>query len=259
MIRHICIIGAGNVATHLSLSFYKKGLTIDCIHSRSIDKAKKLALQVDSDFTDQADKIPKNSQLYLLCVPDDAIVPVAKSIHKHSNPKAIIAHTSGSASSTTLQRFFSHFGVFYPLQTFSKNRELIISEIPFFITASDTKTEKELAALAKTLSKKIQIISDKQRMVLHVAAVISNNFSNYLFQVSATLLKNNDLDFSNIKPLILETAAKIQDKDPKDMQTGPAIRKDQKTIEHHLDFLKDYPELKELYRFMSQAIQKTSS
>ena len=147
-------------------------------------------------------------------------------------------------------------GVFYPLQTFSKNSLVAFKEIPICIEASVTSDLKILKELGESLSEKVIEINSEERSKLHLAAVFVNNFTNYLYRISNEILAESKLPFDLLKPLIAETARKIETLSPKDVQTGPAKRNDLKTIEKHLYLLKDSP-YKQLYQQLTEAIQSS--
>ena len=198
--------------------------------------------------------IDAEADLYLLAVSDEAIVPVARALYQLGLKDKLLIHTSGATPAAVLRPFSRRFGVFYPLQTFSRERAIDFSKIPICIQANRTDDETRLLRLGQRLSRSVHRIDDRQRAVLHVAAVFANNFSNHLFEISAQVLEREDLPFDLLRPLIEETAAKVQTQRPADMQTGPAIRGDRTTIERHLDFLDDQPRLRALYRSLTELI-----
>lgn len=252
----VVLIGAGNVGYHLGRRLHDKGVRIAQVFSRDLRKAQDLALVVGSEATDQLQAVLSlDTGLYLIAVKDDAIEEVAGQLQPLVGAQCLIAHTSGTVSSTVLQPYFARSGVFYPLQTFSRDRVPDFSQIPFCVYAADEEVQEKLLALAHVLSDKVYPISDQERQVLHVAAVFVNNFSNYLFGIGHQLLSAEGLSFDLLRPLILETAAKVMEHDPDKVQTGPAKRGDQLTILSHLRYLQQYPEYQNLYRLISYAIQ----
>ena len=158
------------------------------------------------------------------------------------------AHTSGSVC-------LKNVGVFYPIQTFSKNIPLDLKKVPFCVSAKNKDFENILFKVAKSISNHVYQIDEKQRKVLHLAAVFACNFSNNMYAIAQDLLKKSDLDFEMLKPLIIETANKIRQHSPKSVQTGPAKRRDMQTIENHIDLLED-EDLKRLYKLITNQIQK---
>ena len=250
----ITLIGSGNVAWHLGKATVKAGHRIEAVYSRDPSHAKALAdlfpgclAVTNTDFS------KSNSEIFIIAISDNAIENIVAEITIPQN--AIVAHTSGSVSMSVLDKF-SHHGVFYALQTFTKGKELDLSDTSFGIEASDNSTFQKLTELALTLSKKVQPINSTQRKTIHIAAVFACNFTNHLFSISETILKKEQLDFELLESLIKETVKKSIDIGPRKAQTGPAIRGDEKIIQQHLDYLKNEPELQELYRLFSERIAK---
>ncbi len=263
MTEKITIIGTGNVAHHLGKRFKDTGFIINQIVGRNAEKAAQLAMLLAADCTIDFSKIKKNSTLYIIAVSDDAIAEVAKNISKYIDNQLVV-HTSGSVPSNILQPYVKHYGSFYPLQTFSINSQPNFDDIPIFFNAispsDDIETPPQyfqdfLEKIALSISKKAYLLPDDKRIILHIAAVFVNNFTNYLYNVGEDILKKEQLPFEALKPLIAETVRKIENNSPKAMQTGPAKRGDTTTIEKHLDYLKYHtPQYLELYECLTNQI-----
>lgn len=252
--KSITFIGAGNVATHLAKSFFSKGLTISKVYSRNIENAKLLATEVNSQAIDNLAELYDENCIYIVCVKDDVIENL---LNKFTIKKSLIAHTSGSVNMNVFEeQGFSNYGIFYPLQTFSKNKKVNIKEVPFCIEANTKENEQQFSELASVLSKNVQIINSEQRLQLHLAAVFACNFSNYMYTIANELLINNDMDLNLLKPLIIETANKIKDNSPKAMQTGPAKRNDKAVIEKQIQLLANHPDYKDIYQLITDNIIK---
>lgn len=251
--QQISIIGAGNVAWHLALALERAGHTINEVYSRDIIKAEQLANSLyNSDPVDDLDFETSTSDVFIIAVPDDAIEVVARQLLVPTN--ALVAHTSGSQPIDILMGYDFEPAVFYPLQTFTKGTELDIQEVPFCIEALNAESLKLVQALAKTVSRRVEIISSEQRKTLHLAAVFACNFSNHLFHLASNVLEADELEFDLLHSLIAETVNKALEIGPARAQTGPAIRGDQRTMKKHLDLLVDNPELHNLYQQLSQSI-----
>ncbi len=250
--KKITLVGAGNIATHLGMNFFKEGCVINEVFSRDINNAEILARRLDCTATNQINKLKTNADIYIVCIKDDFIENIAK---KLSLKDKIIVHTSGSVGMNVLQKF-TNYGIFYPLQTFSKNSKIAINNVPFCIEANNNKTEQFLVNLAKTLSPKVYLINSEQRKKIHLAAVFACNFTNFMYQIAADISTKNNIDFDILKPLILATAKKIEDNSPKLVQTGPAKRKDEEVIKNHIKMLADNKDYQEIYRLISDSIKK---
>lgn len=254
--KTITFIGAGNVAYHLAKAFYSKGFTISKIYSKSIDNAKNLATKVNAQASDNLSELTDENNIYIVCVSDDAITNVLSKIHAK---KTLIIHTSGSVDINVFSnKGFKNYGIFYPLQTFSKNKDVNIDSVPFCIEANTKDSENTLLALANILSNNVQLINSQERKKLHLAAVFACNFSNYMYTIADELLSESNLDLNLLKPLIIETANKIKDNSPKDMQTGPAIRNDKAIIENHLQLLAKSKDYQDIYKLITENIIKNS-
>lgn len=250
----IILIGAGNVGYHLGRRLHEKDFAIAQVFSRTIEHARDLAKAVQAPYVTKFEDVDRNGDLYIISVSDSAIAPVARQLARLELDKPLVVHTSGATPATALMPYFDRFGVFYPLQTFSRARKVDFEPIPICVHAADETDTEQLLGLARQLSSKVYELNDEQRATIHVAAVFVNNFANYLFQVGEDILRKADLPFDLLRPLILETAQKVQEESPAEMQTGPAVRGDEETIKRHLDYLHRFPEYRELYRLLSRRI-----
>lgn len=249
----IVMLGAGNVATHLSIAFYKANVTIRQVFSRTLESAETLAKKVNASFTNDISAIRTDADVYFYCLKDSVLGEV---ISKIDAKDAIHIHTSGSVNIDVFEPFVKQFGVFYPLQTFSKNKTVDFNEIPLFIEGSNEVVESEILKLANLLSSMVLKITSEQRIKLHIAAVFSCNFTNYLYTLSSEIVKEAYLPFEILIPLITETADKIKYLTPLDAQTGPAVRMDMNIISKHLQLLSDDPDKKLIYDELSRQIYK---
>ena len=252
----ITIIGSGNVATHLAAAFKNAGHRIVQVYSRDMQNAALLAYHVGADAIDNFDHINPETDIFIISVKDDVIANVAEKLASHN---ALIAHTSGSTDIGVLQKFTPNAGVFYPLQTFSKTKEVDFLSVPLCIEGADEHITQTLTELARTVSNKVYQVSSTQRRVLHLSAVFACNFPNYLYDAARQLLEGSGMPFEMLRPLILETAVKVQSQAPKDAQTGPAVRGDENTMMAHLQMLNNEPALQEIYSLLSQAIIKNDN
>lgn len=247
----IVILGAGNLAWHLAPFLRKKGHEIIAVYSRTKLSAESLAKKVKAVSTNKIVDIPVDADLYIVALQDKSISTVLKTLPFIPN---CIAHTSGSVSISVFPKKFKNTGVLYPLQTFSKNRKVNLSDVPFLIETSNLRTKKILSSLAKSISPNVHFISSDKRKKIHLAAVFANNFVNHLYSISADILKESKLSFDLLKPLIMETASKVQGNAPEKMQTGPARRNDIEVINSHLNLLKGQKNKKAVYSLLSASI-----
>ncbi|KIO52452.1 Rossmann-like and DUF2520 domain-containing protein [Flavobacterium hibernum] len=247
MIR-ITLIGSGNVAQHLIKAFAKSEVVeIVQVFSR---KKETLASLIDFDKIVNDYESLKEADLYIIAVSDKAISEVSKQLPFQNR---VVVHTSGAASLDVLDPK-NRKGVFYPLQTFSKNKEIDFSTIPMCLEAENTFDFRVLETVAKSISNAVFAINSDQRKALHVAAVFVNNFTNHLYQIGQEICDEHKVPFEVLKPLIQETAEKINTLTPIDAQTGPAKRHDSTTIDAHLEYLSNENQ-KNIYKILTQSIQ----
>lgn len=256
----IVLLGAGNVGFHLGKKLYAVGLDVEQVYSRKIAKAKRLAKKIKCDAIQKIDDISTDADLYILAVPDSAIEKVAADLSKKIPSTKLVVHTSGATPSTVLKSYFKNYGIFYPLQTFSIEREIEFANIPTCVDSNLKKHRTLLEKLGKCISQNVYQINDKERAILHVAAVFVNNFSNNLFSIGEQITSKENLPFDILKPLIKETVEKISQHSPSQMQTGPAKRGDKITIQLHLEYLeKKFPEFIDVYQIITQNINSNFS
>lgn len=249
----VCFIGAGNLATQLSKSLVANGISVTQIYSRTTSSAQELANQLGAKYTSRISEIDKNADIYFVALKDSVIDDVLA--HCDFNDKLVV-HCAGSISIEVLNKHSANIGVFYPLQTFSKNRDVEFSNIPIFIEANTKSNEELLMNLAMLISKRVSTINSENRKCLHISAVFACNFVNHFYNLSAQILNSKDIDFDVLRPLILETAQKVQKLDPKSAQTGPAVRFDENVISSHLKELEEMDNYVELYKTVSKSIFK---
>jgi len=251
MIQKITLIGAGNLATCLGKSLKEKGFDILQVYSHTEESAKTLAEKLNTEYTCNTDNLNLSADLIIISIKDDAIGGILKKI-KNKNLK--IVHTSGSVPMKVLKNHSSCCGVFYPIMTLSKNRDMDFSDIPLCLEADSNEFLSELREMAGRISSQVLEIHSKERKILHMAAVFANNFVNHFYDISENILKENGLSFDLLKPLIRETTSKIMEIPPHDAQTGPARRCDKSIINRHLKLLKNNPEREKIYKFVTDSI-----
>lgn len=252
----ITLIGSGNVATHLAAAFKNAGHSIVQVYSRELQRAALLAYYVKAEAIDDFGAVSIDTDLFIIAVKDSVVVDVAEKLAKYQK---LIVHTSGVTDLSALLAVTPKAGVFYPLQTLSKHKEIDFLTVPLCVEGTNETMTAELEQLAQTISNKVYRVNSGQRKALHLAAVFACNFPNYLYGVAGQLLKKDGLEFDLLRPLILETAQKVQNHLPAEMQTGPAVRNDENTMAAHLQMLQTMPVLQSLYCILSQEIIKNNA
>lgn len=251
MIKKVVIVGAGNVATHLGKAIKNAGFQILQIVSRTENSARALGTLLGVPFTSSEGELNKEADLYIVSVKDDAITEALRTFTPPTD--ALIVHTAGSVSMEILKDFSSNIGIFYPLQTFSKAKDVDFSQIPLYIEANNKHKENELLLFASTFSTRAKLVNSENRAKVHLAAVFACNFTNNLYSIASEILEKAGLTFEDMIPLITETTEKIKSIPPRKAQTGPAIRRDSKVIEKQLNALEGRE--KEIYKLITESIQ----
>lgn len=245
------IIGAGNVGTHLAIALKKEGVQILQIVSKTMKSAVELASRMECSFTTDLHDLNKDADMYIVCVTDIAIQSVLRQINVE---KKFIIHTSGSMGIDVFYDLAENYGVVYPMQTFSKFKDINYGEIPMFIEANTNENTAILYNFVKKISPHVHVINSQQRCMLHICAVFANNFSNHMCTIAEILMKENQLKFDFFKPLLRETFEKITKYSPSISQTGPAMRNDVHIVNKHIELLSQHPEFQEIYKNMSNSI-----
>ena len=246
----ITIIGAGNVGTHLAMKLHAVGYPIEQVFSRKRAKAKALADKCESEAITELKSIRPDADLYLIAIPDDALPDITSVLQLQDK---VAAHTSGAASSSILEPVTPFCGVMYPMQSFTRTAETP-ADFAVVVHSEVEIVSKILGKVARSLTDNVLHLDDKQRLVLHVAAVLVNNFPNHLYVLADKLLASANVSFDVMFPLLMETTRKALSEPPITAQTGPAKRSDFKTIQAHLDLLNDQPSLKDIYLAITESI-----
>lgn len=245
----IAIIGAGNTAYTLCKLLKNKGIEPFCVFVRDFEKAKKVHEDLNVPVISSYDIVLK-SDLAIIAVNDDAIYEVASHLVDY---KGLVVHTSGTKPSELLNRCM-RYGIFYPLQTMSKEREISFDEIPLLIYANSPDDVEMLSKFAGQFSNKVVFCDDEQRKAIHLAAVYVSNFTNVMLGIGDKLLKNNGLSLDLMRPLVMEMMQKSLDISPEKALTGPARRGDFATIGEHEKMLADYPDELAIYMILTDYI-----
>ena len=246
----IVIIGSGNTATVLGRLIKNAGHEVLQIFSRQHQHALQLASELNCEAVSQWQNITQQAEIYVVALSDSALQEIET--HWYCN-NGMVVHTAGSVSINVLQKVSEHFGVLYPLQSLRKEK-MDIGTIPLLTAANTPGNLARLDQFAQSLSAITSHATDEQRMYLHLSAVVVNNFGNHLFTLAEAYCQHTGVPFPLLQPLILETATRISQVSPGQVQTGPAARKDRETIARHLQLLETFPALQEIYKVMTNSI-----
>lgn len=251
--HNISFAGAGRVAGALCKEIYKARFNIDLIVSLAAVNGRTLADSCESAWS--ADLVyPESTDIIIVAVPDQALKDVLDQIICHSD--TLVVHTAGSMGLDIFPEKFTRKGIFYPLQTFSKDRKVDFDGLPFLLETSDIQSYEILENLVHVLGSEPFSIDTEHRRMLHLAAVFVCNFTNHMLTQGKEIASYTGFSFDLLSPLLKETILKAMDLGPEKSQTGPAIRNDKNTIKKHLELLSFSPELKDTYHEVTSSIIK---
>lgn len=250
----IVLIGAGNLATHLGKALHTAGHDMVQVFSRTMQSAEALASLLDAEPLTDIAQVRDDADVYIFSVKDSALEQLISRLC--GDEEKVFLHTAGSMPMSVFKGMAQHYGVLYPMQTFSKQREVDFSIIPCFVEANDEFAQKQIEGLAREISGRVYQLSSEDRKYLHLSAVFACNFANHCYAISQELLQEHGIPFDVMLPLISETAAKVHEMMPKDAQTGPAVRYDENVIGKQSQLLENHPHFKKVYDSMSKSIHE---
>lgn len=269
----IVLIGAGNLATHLGKALHAAGHDMVQVFSRTMQSAETLASLLDAEPLTDIAQVRDDADVYIFSVKDSALVQLVAQLCRHEadglgedgavnalrkakkgEHERVFLHTAGSMPLSVFKGMAQHYGVLYPMQTFSKQREVDFSIIPCFVEANDEFAQKQIEGMAREISGRVYQLSSEDRKYLHLSAVFACNFANHCYAISQELLEEHGIPFDVMLPLINETAAKVHEMKPKEAQTGPAVRYDENVIDKQSKLLENHPHFKKVYDSMSKSI-----
>ena len=235
----IVVIGTGRLASNLVPALQKVGHEVRVVNSRTLEG------------------LPNEADAFVIAVKDDALESVARRVVR-GREEQVFFHTAGSMPLSVFKGIARHYGVFYPMQSFSKERQVDFADVPIFLEGCDDKAIQTAHAIAETISRKVYELTTAERRYLHLAAVFACNFANHCYALSAKVLEQHGLPFDVMLPLIDETARKVHTMHPVPAQTGPAIRWDENVMSAQKALLDNEPEMQKIYELMSNSIHKLS-
>lgn len=246
----LVIIGSGNVATVLGNRAKKSGHAILQVISRNPVHAKELANQLECNYTDDNRAIDLSADLYIFSISDKGLYDLTEF---EGLSEKLVIHTAGSVPMHVLKAVSENTGVLYPLQSIRKEMDPATS-IPLLIDANTPENKLLLKDFAASISEIVEFAKDEDRINIHIGAVFVCNFTNHLYQLAEKYCTKTHIDFKLLYPLLLETAQRIKENSPRNMKTGPAVRKDMVTINRHLNVLSSYPDLHSIYQLLTDSI-----
>ena len=247
----VSFVGSGQVATTLAYLLRNAGISIRGYHNKS-QKRSKIFESVSNAEWLSLEEIAEEKNIIIIAIPDDALHVVCKKIKS----EAMVIHTSGAVSIDVLKQTSLSTGVLYPLRSFTYSLPDSTENIPFFIEANSSKNLSKIKEIAEFISPDVHVADSDKRLHLHLAAVFAHNFTNHILHIAEKIMQKNGLAFSQILPLLLPYFKLLKTIPPSHLQTGPALREDKKTQKRHKDILRDSPEWRELYKLISEDIQR---
>ena len=258
MKMRIVLIGAGRLATNLGAALRQQGQEIVQVYSRTMASATALAQRLEAAATDSLAAVVTDADVYIVSVKDSALAQLLPELCK-GREEGVFLHTAGSMPLSVFDGYARHYGVLYPMQTFSKERLVDFSRVPLFIEGADQHALDMAETLARMVSGEVRQLSSADRRHLHLAAVFACNFANHCYELSAEILERHGIPFSVMLPLIDETAAKVHTMSPREAQTGPAVRFDENVMQAQMQLLAGQEQARHIYEEMSRSIYLTAS
>jgi len=251
-IQSLALFGAGNVAQHLSKALHSKGVSFTQVFSRNLEHAQNLAKELKAEATDKAENV-RPIDAFLFSLSDDAYSSV---LEKVQASESLLIHTSGNLGLDLFEGHSQRRGVFYPFQTLSDGQKIDMKTVPLFIESNTTADLQSIEKLAKKISQNVHRISDDDRRSYHLAGVFTNNFVNHMYFHAKQICEREGLSFELLEPLMRETLSKVIALGPRQAQTGPARRADEKVLNRHYAQLEDHSDTQKLYQTLSESIIK---
>jgi len=249
----VVFIGAGGLAWSVGSALSNAGVSVCQIISPSSSSGQQLASKLQCPYESAIIHIDQKADIYFIAVPDSVIPRVAEELALYLPQRATIIHSSGSVSLSVLKKY-DNAAVFYPFQTLTRGRVVDLSVVPIFVEATNKQTLKVISSVASAVTNQVYSITSEQRLMIHLAGVIGNNFTNFLIGQSADILSRQGFSMEILKPLIVETVNKAFELSPEKAQTGPAVRNDIAILEKHQEILQSLPPLQRLYALFSELI-----
>ncbi len=251
--HNVSFAGAGRVASALCRRIYAAGINVDRIVSLTEQNGRALADSCEASWS-PVPEFPASTDIIIVAVPDHRLKILLGNIK--CGHDTLVVHTAGSFGLDIFPENITSKGIFYPLQTFSRERNVDFTGLPFLLESSDKKSYDILEKLAAEIGSAPYFFTSKQRKMVHLAAVFICNFTNHMLTSGKQIVEKEGVPFEIFYPLIHETMSKALDTGPENSQTGPAVRNDRNTIEKHMELLSFSPELKKVYNEITMSIIK---
>ncbi len=254
----VAIIGAGNLATNIGIALHGAGQETVQVYSRTEKSAGMLAEKLCCAAVTRLEMVCDDADIYIVAVKDSVIADIVPLLCRRSRKNSVFVHTAGSIGMSVFEGYAQHYGVLYPMQTFTKARQVDFREIPCFVEGNDEEALTAIKALAGSISESVYELSSEKRKYLHLSAVFACNFVNHCYDIASEILAEHDIPFDVMLPLIDETARKVHELPPGEAQTGPAVRYDENVIGSQMELLVGNVGYQTIYRQMSKSIHENA-
>ncbi len=247
----IVLIGSGNVATVLGRKSLAAGHRILQVYSSQEIHANLLSRRLGVNATTSISGIERKADLMIIALRDQAIAPF---MHAFGYSDAPLAHTAGALSINEVRNDGGSYGVLYPLQSLRKEIE-VIPPLTILVEGNKPETTGRLKEFAATIAETVIEANDETRLKYHLAGTLVNNFTNHLFAIAESFCKKENISFEVLQPLIEETVMRLHNISPAAAQTGPALRRDEITLQKHHNMLTAYPATLRIYEMFTRELQ----
>jgi predicted short-subunit dehydrogenase-like oxidoreductase (DUF2520 family) len=251
------IIGTGNIACFFGSRLVAAGHRCACIYGRDQLAAKQLAATLEAGAYRDIKDIPDGeADICFLAVSDTAINSIASQL---SFKRTVLIHTAGAVSLDAIGTAATDAAILWPIYSIIKTIQPSHRNIPCAYEASTEKADLFAQLAGNAITDLLFIAKYEQRKWLHLAAVLGNNFINHLMAICEQICAENDLPFATLLPIIHQTFDRMKYASPKEVQTGPAVRRDTGTIHQQLALLGNHPYWQKIYLAITESIQAPGS
>ncbi|RYE26036.1 MAG: DUF2520 domain-containing protein [Sphingobacteriales bacterium] len=246
------IVGTGNMAWFLTGKLVAAGHTCVAVYGRDITNATALAKKTNTGANLLSDCVKVDADCCIVAVSDSAIEEVVPFLPVDTT----IIFTAGTIDMKRFTRF-NNKAVLWPVYSIVKDNLPAHRNIPCVWEASDSNAKNIVLKIANAITDITYEGDADKRKALHLGAVFSNNFSNHLFTIAEQWCKEQGLQFDMLKPIIQQTVDRLATASPHSLQTGPAKRGDENTINKHLDLLQVHRDWQKVYEALTASILHT--
>jgi predicted short-subunit dehydrogenase-like oxidoreductase (DUF2520 family) len=262
--KGFAVIGAGKLGTTLAHALLQKGFDLRTLACRTARSAKESTVIAGggrplTDFVEAAG----TADTVFLCVPDDAIKPVAAALAAAPSDwhGKTVFHTSGLVSSEALaplRRRGASVASFHPVQAFPRKeaRPGLFQGITFGIEG-DPKASRKAEAIARRLGGNVIFLAKEDKALYHAACVMTAAGLTAVLDIAVSVLESRGLGEREAVEILLPLAKRslqnVKEVGATAALTGPFVRGDKGTVARHLEALRGKGGAPLLYRALGLA------